>query len=207
MFSLHSHWEGTLVIGKALAFLRKQLDDYLRAELAGGVDDPIADKVVFLEGDKLDPISFKEESISELLVNLEEERLLRAADTYVRLQEDGKPQRKQPDLRLILYVLFVARFKQYDSAWEHLGKVIEYLQSNRTFDRATHPELPAEIEKLALELVTQSFAEQSDVWSLLRTTYHPSALYRVKLVVVSDTKPVAQPQVAHPVVVNVHRVP
>ena len=194
------------MIGQVLAFLRKQLDDYLRAELAGGIDEPVADKVAFLEGDKLDPIAFKEEAVSELLVNVEEERQLRAADPYLRVQEDGKPQRRQPDLRLILYVLFVARFKQYDSAWEHLGKVIEYLQSNRTFDRASHPELPAGVERLILELVTQSFAEQSDVWSMLRTTYHPSALYRVRLIVLHDVKPALRDQVTQPITVNVHPV-
>jgi len=194
------------VIGQILVFLRKQLDDYLRAELAGGIDEPVADKVAFLEGDKLDPIAFKEEAVSELLVNVEEERQLRAADPYLRVQEDGKPQRRQPDLRLILYVLFVARFKQYDSAWEHLGKVIEYLQSNRTFDRTSHPELPAGVEKLILELVTQSFAEQSDVWSMLRTTYHPSALYRVRLIVLHDVKPALRDQVTQPITVNVHPV-
>jgi len=194
------------VIGQVLAFLRKQLDDYLRAELAGGIDEPVADKVAFLEGDKLDPIAFKEEAVSELLVNVEEERQLRAADPYLRVQEAGKPQRRQPDLRLILYVLFVARFKQYDSAWEHLGKVIEYLQSNRTFDRASHPELPAGVERLILELVTQSFAEQSDVWSMLRTTYHPSALYRVRLIVLHDVKPALRDQVTQPITVNVHPV-
>jgi hypothetical protein len=191
------------VIGQILVFLRKQLDDYLRAELAGGVDEPVADKVVFLEGDKLDPIAFKEEAVSELLVNVEEERQLRAADPYVRVQ-DGKPQRAQPDLRLILYVLFVARFKQYDSGWEHLSKVIEYLQTNRTFERADHPDLPDGVEKLILELVTQSFADQSDVWNMLRTTYHPSALYRVRLIVLQDVKPAVQSQISQPPVVNVH---
>jgi hypothetical protein len=194
------------VIGKVLAFLRKRLDDHLRAELAGGVDDPVADKVVFLEGDKLDPLSFQEEAVSELLINVEEERLLRAADPYLRVREDGKPQRKQPDLRLVLYVLFVARFKQYDAAWDHLSEVIEYVQSNRTFDRAAHPALPAGVDKLTLELVTQSFAEQSDVWAMLKTSYHPSALYRVRLVVLHDTKPALRDQITQPIVVDVHGV-
>lgn len=192
------------MIGQILVFLRKQLDDYLRAELAGGVDEPVADKVVFLEGDKLDPITFTEEAVSELLINVEEERQLRAADPYVRVQQDGKPQRAQPDLRLILYVLFVARFKQYDSGWEYLSKVIEYLQTNRTFERADHPDLPDGVDKLIVELVTQSFADQSDVWNMLRTTYHPSALYRVRMLVLQDVKPAVQSQISQPPVVNVH---
>lgn len=194
------------MIGGALAFLRKRLDDYLRAELGGGGDAPIADKVVFVDGDKLDPLTFQEGAVSELLVNVEEDRVMRVADPYLRVQEDGKPQRVQPDLRLVLSLLFVARFKQYDLAWDHVGKVVEYLQSNRTFDREGAPDLPDGVDKLTLELVTQTFSEQSDVWSTLRQTYHPSALYRVRLVVLRDVRPVARDQIAEPVVINLQGV-
>jgi hypothetical protein len=134
---------------------------------------------------------------------VEEERLLRNADPYTCLQEDGRPQRSQPDVRLAIYVLFVARFKQYDLAWDHVGKVIECLQTHRTFDRESHPGLPAGVDKLTLELVTQTFAEQNDVWSSLRNTYHPSVLYRIRLVVLRDVKPVARDQITRPVVVKV----
>lgn len=193
------------MIGKVLVCLRKRLDDYLRAQLAEPGDDPTADKVVFLDGDKMDPISFQEGAVSELVINVEEERQLRPADPYAGLQ-DGRLQRKQPDLRLALHVLFVARFKQYDIAWEHLAKVIEYLQTNRTFERDGYPDLPAGVDKLTFELMTQSFTDQNDVWNALRTTYLPSALYRVRLVVLHDVKPAPQGQIQPPVIVNLHRI-
>jgi hypothetical protein len=193
------------VIGKVLVCLRKRLDDYLRAELAEPGDDPTADKVVFLDGDKMDPISFLEGAVSELVINLEEERQLRPADPYAGVQ-NGQLQRKQPDLRLVLHVLFVARFKQYDIAWEHLAKIIEYLQTNRTFERDGYPDLPTGVDKLTFELVTQSFTEQNDVWNALRITYHPSALYRVRLVVLQDVKPTPRDKITLPVVVNLHEV-
>lgn len=193
------------MIGRILVYLRKQLDGYLHAQLAAPGDDPAADKVVFLDGDKMDPISFQEGAVSELLINIEEERQLRAADPYAGLQ-DGRLQRKQPDLRLVLHVLFVARFKQYDIAWDHLAKIIEYLQTYRTFERDAYPDLPAGVDKLTFELVTQSFTEQNDVWNALRTTYHPSALYRVQLVVLHDVKPAPQDKITIPVVVNLHRI-
>ena len=194
------------MIGKVLVFLRKRLDDYLRSQLSGAGDDPVADRVVFVDGDKMEPISFQEGAVSELLINIEEERLLRAADPYIGIQENGKPQRKQPDLRLVLYILFVARFKQYDVAWDHLAKIIEYLQSNRTFEREVNPDLPVGIDRLMFELMTQSFAEQNDIWNALRTTYHPSALYRARLVVLRDVKPTVPAQITQPVVVNLHKV-
>jgi len=153
----------------------------------------------------MDPISFQEGAVSELVINVEEERQLRPADPHAGLQ-DGRLQRKQPDLRLALHVLFVARFKQYDIAWEHLAKVIEYLQTHRTFERDGYPDLPAGVDRLTFELMTQSFTEQNDVWNALRTTYLPSALYRVRLVVLRDVKPAPRDQITLPVVVNLHEV-
>jgi hypothetical protein len=184
------------MIGDVLVFLRKHLDDHLRMELGGTPDDATGDKVVFLDGDKIEPITFKLGAVSELLINVEEERVLRSADLYSRQAEDGTHQRVQPDIRLILYILFVARFKQYESAWEHLSKIIEHFQTTRVFDHETAPDLPASIEKLVLELVTLGFAEQNEVWNALRTTHHPSILYRVKLIALRDRKPQALPEVA-----------
>jgi hypothetical protein len=183
------------MIGDVLVFLRKHLDDHLRMELGGTPDDPTGDKVVFVDGDKIEPITFKLGAVSELLINVEEDRVLRSADLYTRQGDDGTPQRVQPDIRLILYILFVARFKQYESAWEHLSKIIEHLQTMRVFDHETSPDLPARIEKLVLELVTLGFAEQNEVWNALRTTHHPSILYRIKLLALRDRKPQSLAQV------------
>jgi hypothetical protein len=154
--------------------------------LGGSQDEPSGDKVVFVDGDQMDPISFKLGAVTVLLINLEEERTLRNPDLYVRRTGDGHTQRVQPDIRLILHVLFVARFKQYEFAWRHLSKIIEHLQSVRVFDAQVTPELPSNIEKLVVELVTLNFAEQNEVWNALRTTHHPSVLYRLKLITFRD---------------------
>lgn len=175
-------------------------------ELGGTPDDPSGDRVVFVDGDKMEPITFKLGAVSEVLINVEEERVLRSADLYSRTAEDGTPQRVQPDIRLILYVLFVARFKQYESAWDHLSKIIEHFQTVRVFDHENTPDLPARIDKLVLELVTLGFAEQNEVWNALRTTHHPSILYRIKLLALRDRKPQTQSQVAERQVA-VRRVP
>ena len=183
------------MIGGVLTFLRQHLDAHLRTELGETQDDPSSDKIVFVDGDKFEPISFKLGAVSELLINVEEERVLREPDLYARQSADGPPLRSQPDIRLFLYILFVARFKQYESAWEHLSKIIEHFQTVRVLDRETAPDLPAGIEKLVFELVTLNFAEQNEVWNALRITHHPSLLYRVKLVVYRDREPQTQPKV------------
>jgi Pvc16 N-terminal domain len=176
------------------------LREYLNAKLSSDPDasstEPSSDAVVFIDGDKNEPISFAVGAISELLINVEEERTLRPADRFARQAEDGSHLRGQPDIRLILYVLFVARFKKYDLAWTQLSKVIEQFQAVPRFDSVSTPSLPAGIEMLNLELVTLRFAEQNEVWNALRATYHPSILYRVKLVTLRDRNAIPVAKIA-----------
>lgn len=177
------------MIADVLNFFRKHLDERLRIDRGGSQDDAGGERVVFVDGDKMEPISFQLGSVSLVLINVEEERLLRSPDIRARHGEDGVRMRVQPDVRLILYMLFVARFKKYDVAWAHLSSILEHLQSNPVFEPATAPELPAGVEKLIVELVTLGFAEQNEVWNALRTTAHPSLLYRVKLLAYRDRQP------------------
>jgi hypothetical protein len=204
--SYHQHSVATM-IGQVLTFFRQHLDDQLRAALGEAPDEPSGDRVVFVDGDKFEPITFKLGAVSELLINVEEERVLRDPDLYARQTEDGTQQRHQPDVRLILYLLFVARFKQYESAWEHLSKIIEHFQTMRVLDHDTVRGLPVGIEKLIVELVTLGFAEQNEVWNALRTTHHPSILYRVRMIVMRDRQPQLQTLVGKPSTIKVRSMP
>jgi hypothetical protein len=98
------------MISNALVFLRDGLNAYVGA--GRNPDDSQEDRVVFLDGQNMEPLSFKLGAISVLLINLEEENTLRAPDRYHRLSAEGTRQKINPEIRLNLYVLFVARFKQ-----------------------------------------------------------------------------------------------
>lgn len=174
------------MIGDILVFLKNQLDAHLKARADEERGEPGGDKVVFVDGDKMDPIAFKLDAVSTLLINVEEERILRSADPHGRVGEDGVRQKVSPDIRLNLYILFVARFKQYERAWLHLSRIIQYFQNHRTFDPQSAPELADTVDHLVVELVTLDFAEQNEVWNALRTTHLPSLLYRVRLLVFAD---------------------
>lgn len=194
------------MIGDVLVFLRKHLDEQLRVE-PGLPPVAAADElVVFVDGDKVDPITFKLGAVSLLLINLEEERVLRAADPYARPGVGGGVERVNPEIRLFLYVLFVARYKQYDAGWNALSRIVEHFQAQRVFERETMPGLPPGVERLGMELVTLKFAEQNEVWNALRTTHLPSVLYRVSLVAFRDRTPRVVP-VASDVVTQVRPIP
>ena len=144
-----------------------------------------------------DAVGFKAGAVSILLVRIEEDTTMHPPDGYVRVTAKGEHQRIAPEIRLNLYVLFVARFPDdYGRALEQLSTVIRYFQNHRVFNRENSQDLGEDISLLVMELLTPTFAEQNEIWSALRVAYQPSALYKVKMVVFQDAKgqPLAQPR-------------
>ena len=183
------------MIGEVLALMRDQLNAYLRAQ-AGKPASHAEDKVQLLDTSAAaDAVEFKLGKITALLVNIEQEQVLRPADGFHRQMPDGTVQRVQRDLRLNLYVLFAVRFKVYEQGLSALSQVLRYFQSHPVLDQSQVPKLNPEIDKLTFELVTQPMAEQNAVWSQLRTAYHPSLMYRVRMLVIRDQAGLSVPQV------------
>ena len=180
------------MIGDVANFLKNKLSAHLEANLdeAGASED----QVVFISGDKTDPINFKIGSISMMLVNVEEENILRDADPYIKRDGDGNFFRVQSSIRLNLFILFVSRFKGYRQSLNYLSQVIQYFQRERVFIQENESALPNEVEKLILEMITLPFSQQNEVWSSLRTTYLPSVLYKIKMVVFRATTGTPVPQ-------------
>jgi hypothetical protein len=177
------------MLDEVLVLLKDQLHHYLSASRSS--DQLREDPVVFVDGDKMDPLVFQLNTITVLLINVEEEKTLRPPDLYRRIGPDGISRQVQPEIRLNLYVLFVARFQQYETALQNLSLVLRYFQNHRLFRHPDTPGLNEEIDQLVVELVTLPFAEQNEVWNSLRVAYHPSLLYRVKMVVVQDEQAIA----------------
>jgi len=172
------------MIDDALIFLKNRLNTHIKSILSE--DQALEDQVVFLEGQQADTITFKQGAVSLLLINLEQETSVRSPDPYVRYTEDGKPESIFPDIYINLYILFVARYKQYESALRYLSEIIQYFQYNRLFTVEATPELGERIGKLTMELNTLPLSEQNDIWSALRVSYLPSAYYKVRMLVYSN---------------------
>jgi hypothetical protein len=186
------------MIDQALIFLKHQLNTYFK--IGHSADSSMEDQVVFLDGQAMEQLKFKLGAISLLLINLEEEHVLRMPDPYVRTTANGTLQRVHPDIRLNMMVLFVAHYKQYEDSLQALGRVIRYFQTHRVFEPQNAPELTDSIEKLVIELVTLPFSAQNEVWNSLRVTYHPSVLYKVKMIVFQDEEPVPSPEISQIIV-------
>jgi len=169
------------MINEALVFLKKRLNTHLSLNRDPGQSHE--DLVTFIDGDQMDPPAFKLGTVTMLLVNIEEDNVLRSSNRYGQISADGKRREVQPEIRLNLLVLFAARYKQYEDALRYLSQIIQYFQNNRVFDHQSAPELSDDIDKLILELITLPFSEQNEIWGSLRVPYHPSVLYRTRMIV------------------------
>ena len=188
---VHTTWghrpiskNANLMLKDTLVFLKNSLNTYLNSvsDHDGAQEDPVH----FLSGQSVDQLEFKLNSVSILIVNLEEERVLNPPDIHQLRLPGGKTQKVQPEIRLNVYVLFVAHFKQYDDAMKNLSGVIRYFQNHRVFNHENSPDLDKRIGPLIVELKTLSFSEQNEIWGALRLPYHPSVLYRIKMVIFQD---------------------
>ena len=168
------------MLNDTINFLKEQLNTYFKSKT-----DSLDDKVAFIDGSQTDPLVFPLEMITPMLVNVEEERVLRSPDLYSTIQ-NGQKVKSQRDIHMNLLLLFVARFTNYEQSMIYLSYVIKFFQSNNIFDHQNAPSLPDSVGKLIMELTTMPLQQQNEIWNALRTTYLPSVLYKVKMVVFKD---------------------
>ncbi len=181
------------MINETLVFLKNSLNAHLSS--GGKPHDPQEDQVVFLVGQSVDSLNFKLGAISILLINVERENVLHAPNLYQRTLPDGRVQKVQPEVRLNLYVLFVAHYQQYEDSLRNLSAIIQYFQNHRVITEHDSPELDETIEQLIIELHTLSFSEQNELWGSLRAHYHPSVLYKIKTLIFEDQSGAGAPAV------------
>lgn len=183
------------MINEALSFLKSSLNNHLR--MSGVIHDSQEDQVIFPPGTNAEQLDLKLGGVSLLLVRLEQEKLLRAPDLYRRTLPDGSSESAEPEIRLDLYVLFAARYSQYEDSLRNISAIISYFQQHRLITHDTAPDLSESIQQLVLEMVTLSFSEQSEIWGSLRLHYQPSVLYKVKMIVYqADARTSAAPPVS-----------
>jgi hypothetical protein len=188
-----------VMIDAVLVVLKDAVNAHLSA--SSGWGDSLADQgqVAFMESERVDAADFKLGAVTLMLVNLEQEHSMRLAEPYRVSMPDGSSQRVSPPIFLNIYVLFVSRFKDYQQSLRYVSFILQFFQNHRVLNRENTPALDERIEKIIMELITLPMAEQHNLWGLLRTTYHPSLLYRAKMVVYQDEDGVTVPAGSAPV--------
>jgi hypothetical protein len=172
------------MINSVFEFLRNRLNEKFPRDFSDGA---MKELFVYANTSKDDSLSFDPDSISIMLIGMEEETTTRQPDPYGRVSAMGLHQRVAPEIRMNLSVLIVARFpNDYARALKHISDVISYFQKHRVFNNENSPDLSDEISQLVLELVTPTFSEANQIWGLLRVAYQPSVLYKIKMITFED---------------------
>lgn len=174
----------------AVTFLAEELNSYLRKRgaLAQPEDIVLPFTLVNDKGEWILP----EGKIGLTLVNIEEERVLRE-QLPERVYLDGSHVVLQPVLKLNLTVLFAARFAQntdgYKRSLNFLSHVLTFFQAKPSFSADNSPGLNAHIGKLNVELLSYTPEQLNQTWAYLGSKYLPSAIYRVRMVMLQDIEP------------------
>lgn len=174
----------------AIAFLADELNSYLRKRgvLSQPDDIVVPGQLVNERGGWL----ISEGKIGLTLINIEEERVLRD-QVPDRVYMNGNHIVLQPALKLNLIVLFSARASaatdSYSNSLNFISHVLTFFQANPSFSAESSAGLDPRILKLKAELLSCTPEQLNQTWAYLGCKYLPSAIYRVRMVMLQDTEP------------------
>jgi hypothetical protein len=166
------------MIGNILDELRKKVDNINKIE--DGKPSTVFPKF------NLEKLDIEVNAISLILVNIEEERIFKNPDPHRRRQDIAGPlMQVSPPVRLVLYILFAGSYNDYRLSWNRLTDIITFFQKERIISV-----ISKNIQyDLQMEIISQTFSQQNELWSALKTTQLPSVLYRASLIAIQDGDP------------------
>jgi hypothetical protein len=172
------------MIDVALKFLVAELNSYLLNRTGSNLGEAELTRIV----DDLGKWAIGVDHLAAALINVEEERILKAhlpEPAFV----DGRHVILEPPLKLNLHVLFAAHFQKYDQALKYLAHVLTFFQSHLTFPSDQYPGLDPRIARLNVELLSPTYEHLNQIWAFVGGKQLPSAVYRVRMVVLQDVEP------------------
>jgi hypothetical protein len=184
------------MIDKAIILLRDELQSYINLKDASV--NVVVDNVGLFETTKGDSLT---NSIIITVVNIEEESALKNQPALKRPSSSNAVY-MNPPVFLNLYVLFTCNYSgaDYPLALRRLSFIIRFLQSKNSFSASssvvggsidfTEPGI-TEL-RFTLELYTLTFEQINHLWGSLGGRQLPFAMYKLRLVAVTDNAILAE---------------
>lgn len=188
------------MLNTALKFLKDELNTYLLTQTGSDSVKVEMSKLV----DEAGKYPFEiQDKICASIINIEEDRIFKS-QLPEHIYANGQHVVLEPELKLNLYVIFAANFKQYDQALKYLSYVLTFFQSYPSFTSEVYPALDPLIEKLTVELQTLNYEQLNQIWAFIGGKQLPSIIYKVRMVSLQGIVPsVIQPPVME-VSTNLH---
>lgn len=123
------------------------------------------------------------------LVNVEEERLAKSSNNFVRVND--KVEYKNPKIFLNLYCLFSVNHTSYDTSLQYLSLIMQFFQYRNFINHKNTPpdnglSLDQKIDRLIFDMISMNFEQVNHLWATLGGKYLPSVLYKVRMVTIED---------------------
>lgn len=171
----------------ALDFLLKTVNSWLVSRVGGtGFGQLELTRIV----DEAGKWTIGKERIGVALINVEEDRVLRAQVPESTLV-NGRQVTLQPELKLNLHLLCAGNFTQYDQALKYLSLLLTYFQAHPLFKPEEYAGLDSRIARLTVELQSLGYEQLNQVWAFVGSKQLPSVVYKVRMVAVQDREPMA----------------
>lgn len=187
------------MIDLALTILKDEINTYLNLKNGSSEDKLVLTNVAKDDGSWAIP----EDKMGLSLIKIEEDRIGKEQQ-IAHLNNAGKFEYYNPELKFNLFVLVTANFQNGDEEGENnkyteglkqLSNVITFLQQKHVFTPENTPSMAesvAENMKLIAEVYYTSFEQQDNLWTVIGAKYLPSILYRVRLIKILEKAPLLQ---------------
>ncbi len=187
------------MIQAAVEYIVSELNDYMNLRSPSlTLERVVAASLFDLDGNAEED---SKEKVVLSLVNVQEDRVYRSVDIH-RQREDGVSESVKPEVRVDLYLLFVANFGDYGEALKAIGHIISFFQHRSSIDYSTIPELMQQRGRLAFELHSMTFEQQNHLWGALGAKYMPSVMYKLGIVGLRDEQIEAEIRPIEEILIN-----
>ena len=177
-----------MIIYQTIDFLKGQLNEYFKFQLGDAFGSTaVISNPVNQDGSV---VADANDNIVITLTNVEEERIGRAQRAPIK-SVNGQNVKLNPEVRLNLYLLFIANRKKYDESLKFISHVITFFQGKNVFTHENSPDLDPELDKLIVELSSVSYEQLNNLWGAMGAKYMPSALYKVRMLTVQSDRAIS----------------
>jgi hypothetical protein len=172
------------MIAAAINSIGSQLNQFLRRSFGVAEDLVVVSNLTEADGSLVPQVSNK---LVLFLVNIEKDSLPGQSQTYGGTGA-ARMSISPPPVHLNLLLMFAATFSgaNYPEALKFISQTIGFFQSRPVIDHQNTPDLDPRIDKLMLDIENLNTAELSNLWGILRGTYMPSILYRMRMVTIDS---------------------
>jgi uncharacterized protein DUF4255 len=173
------------MINESLQFIADELNKYLVLKMGPASDPPrlVLGNVSRVFDGETTTNNLNNRAILSL-VNVEEDRVAKQQENYVRTEVGTRY--KSPQLYVNLYILFSLNRTTYGDSLLWLSYIMQFFQFQHVFTPITHPTLDPRIEKMIVDLCSLNFEQINHLWSTLGGKYLPSALYKVRQLTIDE---------------------